>query len=301
MMLDQKDQQIRYWVGNAIQITADGLKKCVFTAYKIKYPVSYMDEIQEKLKNDAGHYPADIFTSDDLLLKKLDDPKVWFDLMARRWDNLFQRRSGTQGRTHVSHLRELRDKWAHYKPISLQEAISGIEAAINLLGDFKCDQCLRDVQAIRAELSKLETDFVTGFRIEADHPALLESITDETVKTREDDTELFQPIRENDELQLEIIEHSGGLRNLKVPVQIGRVIVGRGNTAHVSLNDCKVSRVHLMLAQSAKPGLMLTDLRSANGTLLEGKRLAPNEPTQWGIGQVITVGSTWIVLRRGCE
>jgi hypothetical protein len=301
MMLIQTDQQIRTWVDATLQLTKDGLKKCVLSAYKTKYPTSYMDEIQEKLKYSVEHYAADIFTSDDLLLKKLDDPKVWFDLMSKRWNYLFQKRSGTRGKVLVENLRTLRDKWAHNKPISLQEAILGAEEAISLLSDFKCEQGLRDVQAIRAELAKLETTSIPGFLLQADNHKLSDLPLDAPIKLLDGDTELFQPIRETDDLQLEVIEQGGGLRNLKVPIHIGRVIVGRGGSAHVSLNDSKVSRLHLMLAQNSKPGLVLTDLRSANGTLLEGRRLPPNEPIQWGIGQVITLGSTWIILRRGCE
>jgi hypothetical protein len=300
-MLNQKDQQIRTWVDATLQLTKDGLKKSVLSAYKTKYPTSYMFEIQEKLKHSLTYYPTDIFLSDDLLLKKLDDPKIWFDLMSKRWNYLFQKRSGTRGKVLVENLRTLRDKWAHNKPISIQDAVLGTEDAIHLLSDFRCEQHLRDLQNIRAELDKLEASSQAGFLLEAESNSLPEGDTDEVAKILDGDTELFQPIRETDELHLEIIEDSGGLRNMKVPVHIGRVIVGRGNAAHVSLNDSKISRVHLMLAQSAKPGLMLTDLRSANGTLLEGRPLAPNEPTQWGIGQVIMIGSTWIVLRRGCE
>jgi hypothetical protein len=301
MMLNQNDQQIRNWVDATLQTTKDGLKKYVFNAYKNKYPSSYMGEIQEKLKDQLDNYPDDIFRSDDLFLSKLEDPKAWLDLMSRRWNDLFQSKSGTAGKRHVESLRDLRNKWAHQHPISLQEAISGVEAAINLLKDFKCDECLIEMRKIQVVLENILAPPTPGFLIQADNHKLTNIPLSETIKLLDGDTELFQPIRETNELQLEVIEQGGGLRNLKVPVHIARVIVGRGGTAHVLLNDSKVSRVHLMLTQSSKPGLVLTDLRSANGTLLEGRRLLPNEPTQWRIGQVITLGSTWIILRRGCE
>ncbi|MEO8606962.1 MAG: FHA domain-containing protein [Chloroflexota bacterium] len=301
MMLNQNDQQIRNWVDAALQLTKDGLKKSVLNAYKTKYPSSYMDEIQEKLKKDADYYPTDIFTSDDLLLKKLDDPKIWFDLMSKRWSNLFQKKSGTSGKTQVATLRELRDKWAHNRPISLQEAILGVEAANVLLSDFQCEKYSRDLQNIRAELAKLETPVIPQPNLPIQTGMTLFGDEDGTAKILDGDTELYEPIRETDELHLEVIEQGGALRNLKMPAPIGRVIVGRGGTAHVSVNDSKVSRVHLMLAQNTRPGLELTDLRSANGTVLNGKRLPPNQPAQWGIGQVVTIGSTWIVLRCGCE
>src|SRR5690242_5559140 len=139
MMLNQNDQLIRYWVDAALQLTKDGLKQSVLNAYKTKYPTSYMDEIQEKLKSDSQYYATDIFTSDDLLLKKLDDPKVWFDLMSKRWAYLFQKRSGTRGKAMVTNLRELRDKWAHHRPISLREAILGVDEASTLLSDFQSE------------------------------------------------------------------------------------------------------------------------------------------------------------------
>jgi pSer/pThr/pTyr-binding forkhead associated (FHA) protein len=97
---------------------------------------------------------------------------------------------------------------------------------------------------------------------------------------------------------IEIITQDGQTK--RVPLQQGSLIVGRSrSSSSIVLNDTRVSRVHLQINRDFDRGVLVTDLRSANGTTMDGNALLPNEPTHWSLGQVIGVGQTHLILKYG--
>ena len=97
---------------------------------------------------------------------------------------------------------------------------------------------------------------------------------------------------------IEIIRRDG--EQERIPLQQGQLIVGRSQkSSSIVLDDPRVSRVHLQIVRDFDRGVMVTDLRSANGTTLDGNALTPNEPTPWALGQVIGVGQTQLILKYG--
>jgi two-component system, NtrC family, response regulator AtoC len=75
----------------------------------------------------------------------------------------------------------------------------------------------------------------------------------------------------------------------------GEVTVGRAANCHVHIEDAKASRYHLRLLVG--PKLQVIDQGSANGTFLAGRRLTPNEPVNVAVGDMLTLGSTVLVLQ----
>ncbi len=97
---------------------------------------------------------------------------------------------------------------------------------------------------------------------------------------------------------IEIVTQDGEMK--RVPLQHGQLIVGRSaRSSAIVLDDPRVSRVHLQIARDFDQGVMVTDLRSANGTTLDGNPLPPNAPTPWALGQIIGVGQTQLILKYG--
>ena len=60
-------------------------------------------------------------------------------------------------------------------------------------------------------------------------------------------------------------------------------IIGRGIDTHLVLDDLDASRRHVQVVRRGD-AVWVRDLGSKNGTLLDGKRLAPNEDTLWPVG-----------------
>jgi pSer/pThr/pTyr-binding forkhead associated (FHA) protein len=80
-------------------------------------------------------------------------------------------------------------------------------------------------------------------------------------------------------------------------VKIGRAT--RNATWDISLQDRAVSRPHCEIALQADQSWAITDLGSANGSLVNGVPLAANEPHPLLDGYVITLGETTILFRMG--
>jgi pSer/pThr/pTyr-binding forkhead associated (FHA) protein len=80
----------------------------------------------------------------------------------------------------------------------------------------------------------------------------------------------------------------------------GEVIFGRSKrSSEVVLNDPRISRVHLRVTTTEDRGVVVTDLFSANGTRLEGRRLKPGVPITWLVDQRIALGHTRLILHYG--
>lgn len=77
----------------------------------------------------------------------------------------------------------------------------------------------------------------------------------------------------------------------------GHLSLGRDPRSQVLLRDLRASREHARLHLGHQ--IELEDLSSANGTFLEGQRLAPGQRARFTEGQVATIGDVVLTLRRG--
>lgn len=83
-----------------------------------------------------------------------------------------------------------------------------------------------------------------------------------------------------------------------VPVQAAGVMVGRGSDCDVRIDDPGVSRRHAefrVLGEGSSADVVVVDLHSTNGTMVDGNRVAQ---TQVHDGTTVTVGSTTITVHR---
>src|SRR4029079_6727563 len=74
----------------------------------------------------------------------------------------------------------------------------------------------------------------------------------------------------------------------------GVIMVGRAPEATIRVDDSSVSRLHVRIHLGAV--LRVEDLGSANGTKISGEKLTPNEPTVLPPGQVLEIGSSWLMV-----
>src|SRR5262249_48372014 len=86
----------------------------------------------------------------------------------------------------------------------------------------------------------------------------------------------------------------GGMFTQPLPER-GEVVIGRAEDCDVAIDDAKLSRRHLQVRVAEKFEVM--DLGSTNGTFLREQRLAPNTPHEVVHGDMITFGSTAIVMQ----
>jgi transcriptional regulator with PAS, ATPase and Fis domain len=79
----------------------------------------------------------------------------------------------------------------------------------------------------------------------------------------------------------------------------GIVTVGRAPEATVRVEDPSVSRLHIRIHMGAVP--KVEDLGSANGTRIAGARLNANELTPLPPGQVVELGSSWVMIANSTQ
>jgi two-component system response regulator AtoC len=74
----------------------------------------------------------------------------------------------------------------------------------------------------------------------------------------------------------------------------GIVVVGRDPDVSIRVDDASVSRQHVRLHLGGL--VQVEDLGSANGTRIGGNRLRPHELTPLPPGQVVEIGSSWMMV-----
>ncbi len=80
-------------------------------------------------------------------------------------------------------------------------------------------------------------------------------------------------------------------------IRIGRAT--RNAAWDISLQDRSVSRPHAEITKAEDGSWTVTDLGSANGTIVNGVPISANEPCALNDGTVITMGETTMLFRAG--
>jgi len=103
-----------------------------------------------------------------------------------------------------------------------------------------------------------------------------------------------KPVPDRASKRLELTVIGGPSAGLAVPLNEGRVVVGRGSTAQLRLDDDELSRAHLAL-HVTEIAVDVEDLGSTNGTWIGGRRI--DERSAVTIGHPVEAGQSVIVVR----
>ncbi len=76
----------------------------------------------------------------------------------------------------------------------------------------------------------------------------------------------------------------------------GDFVIGRGEDCELRLDDTKASRRHAVLHFN-EDHVLIEDFGSTNGTLVADRKLAPGDPVTIALGDMVTIGSTVLVLQ----
>lgn len=98
---------------------------------------------------------------------------------------------------------------------------------------------------------------------------------------------------------LDVILPGGVTTRVRLPPTETLVIGRSPQRSQLTLNDSRVSRVHLRVHSDPNHGITVTDLYSAHGSKLDGRSLQAGEPMHWLINQPVSLGRTLLILRYG--
>ena len=90
---------------------------------------------------------------------------------------------------------------------------------------------------------------------------------------------------------------NGPDKDLSFDLKAGVMIVGRGAETDIQIKDKHVSRRHLRITGEAS-SYFIEDLRSTNGTFLDGKSIEPGKSVELESGTPVRVGDTYFSLGR---
>jgi diguanylate cyclase (GGDEF)-like protein len=108
------------------------------------------------------------------------------------------------------------------------------------------------------------------------------------------DTTLLQQVRQSQRtIQAYLIVLTGPEVGKMYKLEQDELTLGRAQNVELRINDAGVSRAHAKVSRDPAGGIFIEDLGSANGTHLNGERLATRQ--QLRDGDKITLGSTTIL------
>ena len=91
----------------------------------------------------------------------------------------------------------------------------------------------------------------------------------------------------------ELLVTNGELAGRTFPVGDGGLRLGRSSSNDIHIPDGELSRNHCLFEPVGEDGIRVTDLASANGTIVNGRQLG-GDPQDLKVGDVIEVGATII-------
>lgn len=94
----------------------------------------------------------------------------------------------------------------------------------------------------------------------------------------------------------EIIVSGQDYGPLRIPIKKFPFMIGRDELSDIALPSKKVSRQHLRLERRPDGQYMLIDLKSTNGSFINGNRLTEMVATPWNVGDSLRVGEFELAL-----
>lgn len=302
-MIMQVDNPVQFWIAELFDVSRDGLMEYVIKAYKRSYQQGYMQAIAKDIKECPMQLKPEMFVNDKSLIAGVDLYCV-LKLIIENWDRLFQ---GTKlrkipDRDYALRLRDLRNAWAHQRPVSAEDALVAAQAAHYLLNKLPDNERFvqkisQIMESLEGQPEEVEADIQIGYPEQK--PASVPNGAAFQALDSEGQTERMKALENADDFYIQVIENDSQTRCERVTLQADRLVVGRGTHSNIQIGDPRVSRAHLLLMPDGVDGFKIIDLRSANGTKLEGEELKPNQPKHWMTGMSVMIGSTWLILRRG--
>ncbi|PYP85479.1 MAG: hypothetical protein DMF61_16605 [Blastocatellia bacterium AA13] len=154
--------------------------------------------------------------------------------------------------------------------------------------------------ALERELTDIAAEYITNRRyqtigdivVTVEFDLFVKSTTIQTVPSARASSDQSARPREEAELQ----SSNGITHRLLIPSGGAPVIIGRAAGVSLRLDDESISRHHCSLARRENGQLVLADLGSANGTMVNGRELQQGSAVEVCSGDVIKLGDLEFVF-----
>jgi len=137
-------------VGKALEFLSSGLKPFVERELKNTYQEGWFEETRRTMA-----------TSQMQLLGSAEEPQwdahALLMTLWNQWNDVFRKTLGPAERTLVSELREVRNRWAHQRPFSTDDAYRALDSSTRLLTAVSAPEA-DEVEKIKLELLRVRFD-----------------------------------------------------------------------------------------------------------------------------------------------
>ena len=136
-------------VGKALELLKDGLRPYVERELKATYKDRWVETARPSFPDwqQTGRSGKDLNWDTQALLQ----------VMCELWQDCFKKILGPSDRNLAFELRDVRNKWAHQKPFSTDDAYRAIDSASRLLAAISSDQ-VEAVELMKAEILRVKFD-----------------------------------------------------------------------------------------------------------------------------------------------
>lgn len=138
-------------VGKALELLKSGLAPFVTRELKDQHKQMWLQVARESVADTQAH------------LFKGDGEPEWdaaslLAIMWNQWNNTFRTTLGPAERSLVSELRNVRNKWAHQKPFSSDDAYRALDSASRLLSAVVAPEQVEELEKLKMDLLRVRFD-----------------------------------------------------------------------------------------------------------------------------------------------
>ena len=137
-------------VGKALDLLKDGLQPFVEREMKAQHAQMWLDQARMSVAETQTH----LFSGNG---EPQWDSASLLSVMWNQWNIVFRKTLGQAERTLVSELRDVRNRWAHQKPFSSDDAYRALDSVGRLLTAVSAPQA-EEVEKIKMELLRVRFD-----------------------------------------------------------------------------------------------------------------------------------------------
>src|SRR3989440_10950563 len=137
-------------IGKMLDLLRDGLAPFAEREMKSQFEQGWFEQLKQSLPPQQLGIPG---AEQNLHW----DIAVVLGVIWNQWNTVFRKTLGQAERTLVSELREVRNRWAHQRPFSSDDAYRALDSAGRLLTAVSAPQA-EEVEKIKMELLRVRFD-----------------------------------------------------------------------------------------------------------------------------------------------
>jgi predicted AAA+ superfamily ATPase len=138
-------------VGKALELLTNGLKPFIERELKSVWGDKFLENIKALLSDTRLQAQA----ADGTLLP---DVAALLVIMDREWKTIFSQTLGKAERSMVNEVLDVRNKWAHQRPFSTDDAYRALDSVSRLLTSISAAAEADEVERVKQELLRLKFD-----------------------------------------------------------------------------------------------------------------------------------------------